>query len=94
MNFQSFKASTNSDYPPKGMSPALEAMWNQAKGDWDEAHRLAQSDKSPNGCLVHAYLHRVEGDNGNAAYWYRMAGKDVCTSRLVEEWEEIVVSLI
>ena len=45
------------------------------------------------GYLVHAYLHRVEGDKGNAAYWYRLAGKAVCTSRLDDEWEEIVAEL-
>ncbi len=94
MNLETFKASTKNDHPPQGISHVLQAMWHQAKGDWDEAHGLAQSDKSPNGCLVHAYLHRVEGDNGNAAYWYRMAGKPVCNLRLVDEWEEIVVALM
>jgi hypothetical protein len=43
---------------------------------------------------VHAYLHRVEGDNANAAYWYQCAGKPVCVSRLGDEWEEIVVTLV
>lgn len=94
MNPQDFKSSLNNDQPPDGISPVLQALWHQAKNDWDEAHRLAQSDKSPNGCWVHAYLHRVEGDNGNAAYWYRMAGKPVCTSRLAEEWERIVEALL
>lgn len=94
MNFQELKASVDNDQPPQGISPALQALWHQAKGNWDTAHRLAQSDKSPTGCWIHAHLHRVEGDKGNASYWYRLAGKPVCTSGLAEEWEEIVSALV
>ena len=65
-------------------------MWHQGKGNWEEAHRLAQSENSPNGRWVHAHLHRVEGDLGNAAYWYRLADRPICTSSLDDEWEEIV----
>ena len=68
-------------------------MWYQAKGNWEEAHSLAQSEKSPAGSWVHAFLHRVEGDLGNAAYWYRLADRPVCISSLDDEWEEIVVAL-
>lgn len=46
---------------------------------------------NPNGNWVHAYLHRVEGDNDNAAYWYHRASKPICTSWLADEWEEIVI---
>ena len=94
MDLQTFKKSVDGDQPPKGTSSALHALWCQAKGDWDVAHRLAQSDKSPTGAWIHAYLHRVEGDNRNAAYWYGLAGKPVGTSRLVVEWEEIVSALL
>ena len=52
------------------------------------------TEKNPMGYLVHAYLHRVEGDKDNAAYWYRLAGKAVCTARLDDEWEEIVEVLM
>ena len=75
------------------MSLSLEAMWYQAKGNWDEAHCIAQSEKSPAGSWVHAFLHRVEGDIGNASYWYRLADRPVCTSSLNDEWEKIVVAL-
>tara|TARA_Y100000815_G_C12991365_1_gene368109 strand:+ start:245 stop:529 length:285 start_codon:yes stop_codon:yes gene_type:complete len=94
MDLKAFKASTKKDKPPQGIPPALEAMWYQAKGDWDTAHRLAKSQKNSMGNWVHAYLHRVEGDKGNAAYWYRLAEKPVCTSRLDDEWEEIVEALV
>ena len=94
MNLQLFKASVNDDRPSQDMSPALQALWHQAKGDWDAAHEIAQSDKSPAGSWIHAYLHRVEGDNGNAAYWYALAGKPTSTSTLEEEWEEIASALV
>ena len=93
MDLRTFKASTKKNKPQKGMSLSLEAMWYQAKGNWEEAHSLAQSDKSPAGSWVHAFLHRVEGDLGNAAYWYRLADRPVCTSSLDDEWEEIVAAL-
>ena len=94
MNLQEFRATLANDTPPQGISTALQAMWHQGKGDWDAAHSLTQSDKSSFVSWVHAHLHRVEGDKSNAAYWYRLAGKPICKSRLGDEWEEIVKTLI
>ena len=95
MNLKTFKASIKKNKkPPKGISPALEALWFQARGDWDTAHQIAQSEKNPMGFLVHAYLHRAEGAIENAAYWYQLAGKPVSTSSLGDEWEEIVDALV
>ena len=54
-------------------------------GNWDEAHALVQSHSDRLSCLIHAYLHRVEGDPGNAAYWYRRAGEAVPDNTLKEE---------
>ena len=42
----------------------------------------------------HAYLHRVEGDESNAAYWYRRAGKPFCELALEEEWRQIADALL
>ena len=93
MDLKTFKSSTKKNKPPKDISPCLEAMWYQANGNWNEAHRIAQSEKSPAGSWVHAFLHRVEGDIDNASYWYRLADRPVCTSSLNDEWEKIVVAL-
>ena len=93
MDFDSFKATINDDTPPQGVSAVLSSMWYQAKGDWDKAHKIDQSHKSPFGNWVHAYLHRVEGDLGNAAYWYNLAEKPVCKSSLSDEWDDIVMTL-
>ena len=43
---------------------------------------------------VHAYLHRVEGDLGNAGYWYRQAGKPAATGALAAEWAAIARDLL
>ncbi len=54
-------------------------------GQWREAHELVQQYGDTLSCLIHAYLHRVEGDAGNAAYWYRRAGEDIPHNSLEEE---------
>ena len=94
MDFESFEASLGGNEPPPDLSPALQALWQQRRGDWHAAHRLAQSQNDPIGAWVHAHLHRVEGDDGNAAYWYRRAGKPVSAAALEEEWAAIVRALL
>ena len=73
MDLTVFKVSLKDAAPPDGIQPVLQALWHEARGDWDKAHRLAQSQGDATGAWVHAYLHRVEGDQSNAAYWYRRA---------------------
>lgn len=94
MDTSAFKQSLDQDAPPEDLGGALAALWHEAKGDWDWAHRLAQAQKDANGAWVHAYLHRVEGDLSNAGYWYRHAGKPECTAPLSEEWTEIASALL
>ena len=94
MDLRTFEASINQDAPPEGIERALQALWHQARGDWHEAHRLAQAQNDESGAWVHAYLHRVEGDNANASHWYRRAGKLESSALLKEEWEEIVSTLL
>jgi hypothetical protein len=89
MTEEEFHASLPYAAPPAGLSPALEALWYAAKGEWEKAHDLTQ----PGGMeldWVHAYLHRVEGDLSNAGYWYRRAGKPPATVPINEEWAALV----
>lgn len=67
----------------------LAALWWAARGEWERAHEAAQADEGRDAAWVHAYLHRVEGDGENAAYWYARAGRVVARGGLDEEWEEI-----
>ncbi len=54
-------------------------------GDWSGAHSLVQDDNDTLSCLIHAYLHREEGDLGNAGYWYRRAGEAFPDNTLAQE---------
>jgi hypothetical protein len=53
----------------------LNALWYDARGEWDKAHELIQDVQDKNASWIHAYLHRKEGDDPNAGYWYSRAGK-------------------
>jgi hypothetical protein len=94
MTIDDLRASLETSTPPGSMRGALLALWHDAKGDWDAAHRTAQDLESAEGAWVHAYLHRKEGDAGNAAYWYRRASRPVATCALEAEWTEIASSLL
>ncbi|MBL9187430.1 MAG: hypothetical protein JNK23_08140 [Opitutaceae bacterium] len=96
MSFAKFQESIARDAaPPAGASGALQALWHEARGDWDAAHNAAQDDHSRDGSWVHAYLHRKEGDEGNAGYWYARAGRRVPPggTTLEAEWEQIARAL-
>ena len=69
------KSIEEEEEPPANASIALQALWWAGKADWQKAHELAQSDSGSHASWVHAYLHRQEGDEGNAGYWYSRAGK-------------------
>ena len=94
MDFSTFEESLVQEAPPEGLSLALQALWHDANGDWDEAHRLAQQQDDHDGAWVHAYLHRKEGDPSNAAYWYRRAHQPVSHRTLEEEWQTIAETLL
>ena len=94
MTLAELKATLTSPTPPAGLSSPLLALWHDGRGDWDAAHRVAQDIDDADGSWIHAYLHRKEGDAGNAAYWYRRAGQPVATVSLDAEWEHIVTALL
>jgi len=94
MKMADFKASLSRAAPAPQLGAPLAALWWAAKGNWDEAHKIAQDQDTPDSAWVHAYLHRVEGDLGNAGYWYRQAGKPVATGSLETEWELMVSALL
>jgi hypothetical protein len=94
MDLAAFRTSLSLASPPSNLSPSLRALWLDARGDWNGAHDAAQADEGGAGDWVHAYLHRKEGDAGNAAYWYRRARKPVCRTLLDEEWAAIASALL
>jgi hypothetical protein len=94
MSLDDFRESLAAAEPPAELSLALCGLWWDAKGDWKGAHESAQQDEGPECSWVHAYLHRKEGDQSNAAYWYSRAGKPVCRESLDAEWLSIVKELL
>lgn len=97
MSFEELQGSlTRETAPPAGLSLALQGLWHDARGDWERAHACAQDDRSKAGSWVHAYLHRKEGDVGNAGYWYAKAGRRMpaAGTTLDAEWAEIARALL
>ena len=93
MTIDEFRATLSSTTPP-AVAPLLVALWHDGRGNWEQAHRVAQEVDDLNGAWVHAYLHRKEGDLGNAAYWYGRAQQPTATDALEAEWERIVRTLL
>jgi len=54
----------------------LAAVAAAEAGRWDEAHEIVQQDEADiTACWIHGVLHAIEGDRGNARYWFARAGK-------------------
>ncbi len=87
MTLAEFKQSLGADQPPAGLDAHLLALWWGGKGDWHRSHDLVQNGIDANSSWIHAWLHRVEGDEGNAAYWYARAGRRKPSITTEEEWE-------
>lgn len=94
LDLQTFRDSLAEPQPSVGLSPALQALWWDGKGDWNKAHERAQEHENRAGMHVHAYLHRKEGDQSNAEYWYRRCDIVPSTLTVDEEWEELARSLL
>jgi hypothetical protein len=91
---RAFLDSLDQASPPADLSGLALAVWHGLRGEWDAAHDIAQEDPSANGSWVHAWLHRIEGDLGNAGYWYRLAGQPRATDDTREEGIRIARSLL
>lgn len=94
MTFADFQETIKSGQVPGNIPVYLKALWYDAAGKWDTAHNLIDHLEESNACWVHAYLHRKEGDNNNARYWYNKAGRNISSVSLEEEWEQIAKALL
>ena len=94
MTTDEFKFSLQAADPPSGLSAPLMALWWDARGDWTKAHGLVDELETQDGMAVHAYLHRKEGEESNADYWYRLAGRKFHRAALADEWLALVDGLI
>ncbi len=94
MNFEEFQKTLSTSSSPAEISDHLKSLWYDAKGDWNKAHSIIQNIEDKKAAWIHAYLHRKEGDIGNADYWYRRADKNRSATSLENEWENIVRALL
>jgi len=94
MEAAEFADSLSQREPPAGLAAPLAALWWDAKGDWARAHALVDELETADGMAVHAYLHRKEGSEWNADYWYRRAGRDFHRPSLDAEQAALVEALL
>jgi hypothetical protein len=89
MKYDEFILSLEDNHPPE-ISSYLEALWYDRKNNWGKAHAIAQDIHDREGSWIHGYLHRVEGDDWNARYWYSKANRKMPGNTPEEEWDLLV----
>lgn len=90
MELESFVQSLQESQPPANLSPLLKALWYDGKEEWNHAHQIVDGRSDLDSYLIHAYLHRKEGDQWNASYWYNRAGATMPDYSFEEEWQRLV----
>ncbi|MBD2360503.1 hypothetical protein H6G36_04735 [Anabaena minutissima FACHB-250] len=79
---------------PQTLPKALQALWHDKQGDWNQAHDIVQDARDADSAWVHAYLHRKEGDLNNAHYWYQRSSQPAFSGDINQEWEQITSLLL
>ena len=90
IDYKQFQETLHNEMPEKEWSNGLQALWYDAKGDWESSHDIAQEMYNSLGSWIHAYLHRKEGDQYNAGYWYRKAKRPFPQESLETELQQLV----
>ncbi len=90
MTFELFTSSVKTKKQLEGLPAPLKALWLGGAGDWEGAHAAVQDEHTRSAAVVHAYLHRKEGDLWNARYWYKQAGRKPAEGPLQAEWDALV----
>jgi hypothetical protein len=90
VTYEDFQETLMEEQPPALWPETLQALWWDARGNWANSHNIAQDIPSKTGSWIHAYLHRKEGDEWNARYWYDRANRSFSKLSLEEELKQIV----
>ena len=90
----------NQAEPPQEMAPPLQALWWLKKGnlemgpEWEKGHNICQTAEGTMAYdWVHALAHWIEGDMGNANYWYRGINKKPGAENISDEWDFISAAM-
>ena len=94
MSIVEFMESLKKSNPPTGLDPLLLALWFDAKGDWEKSHSIIQEIETKDAAVIHAYLHRKEGDQWNADYWYKRSSLLCPDISLQQEWEKLATKFL
>ncbi len=94
MDVQLFRLSLDSSTPPFGLSELEAGLWHAMKGNWHASHDIVQNLHGHLPAWIHAYLHKIEGDIGNANYWYAVAGMRPPTVARDDELELIMEKVL
>lgn len=94
MTLAEFRATLAQAEPPRELPAPLAALWWDAKGDWARAHGMVDDLSTQEAMAVHAYLHRKEGVEWNANYWYDRAGREFHRPTLDAEREALAQWLL
>ena len=94
MHYEDFIKLTKESHPPDSLTGIHLSLWYAYKDNWDMAHSIVQDINTQTASLIHAYLHRVEGDLGNANYWYNRAGEQSSTESLEVELNKIIKAVL
>ncbi len=96
MTAASLAASAKRDTAPDASwSDETKALWHAKKANWEAAHNIAQEIHTPMGSWIHALLHLVEGDQGNANYWFHKAGRPTRKPAEIDAlWNEIASAVL
>ncbi|MEM6769217.1 MAG: hypothetical protein AAF597_01420 [Bacteroidota bacterium] len=94
MQRQQFETSLSLDAPPTDLSLELTALWWLKNSNWQAAHDLIDAAPGLTAAWVHALLHRMEGDQWNADYWYARAGKARPNLTIGQELEAMLDELL
>lgn len=75
MQRSEFEASLENSAPPEDCSVEIAALWWLRNRNWQRGHDLIDGAPGQDAAWVHALMHRMEGDQANARYWYARAGR-------------------
>ncbi|MGB5236114.1 MAG: hypothetical protein WBM43_09615 [Flavobacteriaceae bacterium] len=92
--YEDFQKSLRLEHPPDMWPEGLKALWWEGRGNWYASRDIAQEINSDLGNWIHAYLHRKEGDDWNAGYWYQRAGRAFPKKSLEEDFQDLVLFVL
>ena len=79
----------NQASPPSDASLAITALWWVCNSNWQKAHDLIDGEPGLDLAWIHAFLHRMEGDQANASYWYARSGRQAPGTTIGKELEQL-----